>query len=78
MNKVFLALWDHKHGQDMRAFSTHEDAEEQLRQWAIQYVDEWTPLNEEFENQTPEELVSNWSEISCHTEFMTIETLDLN
>ena len=82
MNKVFLALWDHKHGQDMSAHTTEEGAFNQCVQWARETIEEWEDFPDEDETSyaelSDEDLFNSWGDITGHTEFMMIETLDLN
>ena len=80
-DKVFLALWDHKHGQDMSAHTTEEGAFNQCVQWARGTVEEWEGFADEGEavyaELSDKELFSSWGDITGHTEFFTIEVLDL-
>jgi hypothetical protein len=80
-DKVFLALWDHKHGQDMSAHTTEEGAFNQCVQWARGTVEEWEGFADEDEavyaELSDKELFSSWGDITGHTEFFTIEVLDL-
>jgi len=80
-DKVFLALWDHKHGQDMSAHTSEQGAFNQCVQWARGTVEEWEGFADEDEavyaELSDKELFSSWSDITGHTEFLTIEVLDL-
>lgn len=82
MNKVFLALWDHKHGQDMSAHATEEGAYNQCVQWARETVEHWDRFADEgdaaYAELSDEDLFNSWGDITGHTEFFTIETLDVN
>ena len=80
-DKVFLALWDHKHGQDMSAHTTAEGAFNQCVLWARETIEHWTRHADEDEAAyaefSDEELFNSWGDITGHTEFLTVETLDL-
>jgi hypothetical protein len=77
-DKVFLALWDHKHGQDMSAHTTEQGAFNQCVQWARASV---RPLNVRMvggiAELSDEELFNSWGDITGHTEFLTVEVLDV-
>ena len=81
MNKIFLALWDHKHGQDMSAHTTEQGAFNQCVQWARGTVEEWEERSWQkvggIAELSDKELFSSWGDITGHTEFFTIEVLDL-
>ena len=80
-DKVFLALWDHKHGQDMSAHTTEEGAFNQCVQWARGTVEEWEGFADGatiyYAELSDKELFNSWGDITGHTEFLTVEALDL-
>jgi hypothetical protein len=80
-DKVFLALWDHKHGQDMSAHTSEQGAFNQCVQWARETVEEWEGFADGttiyYAELSDKELFSSWSDITGHTEVMTVEVLDV-
>jgi hypothetical protein len=82
MNKVFLALYDHKHGQDMSAHTTEQGAFNQCAQWARNGLqDMWNSLTSEeyksYSEMSDDDLVACWSKLTGWTEFFKIENLNV-
>jgi hypothetical protein len=80
-DRVFLALWDHKHGQDMSAHTSEQGAFNQCVQWARGTVEDWEGFADGatfyYTELSDKELFSSWSDITGHTEFLTVEVLDV-
>ena len=79
--QIYLAQWDHKHGQDISAHTTHDGAAKQCVEWARDALEEWMPYapdGEEYSSLNDEELVANWGEITGYTEFFKVDSLLLN
>ena len=78
---IYLAQWDHKHGQDISAHTTNDGAFKQCVEWAREALGEWIPYAddaEEYSNMNDEELVANWGEITGYTEFFNVDSISLN
>ena len=71
---IFLAVWEHKHGQDVSAHTTKEGAFKQCTKWAREALEDWQ--DDSYKKYTDEDLFWGWPEITGETEFLTInETL---
>ena len=80
MKTIFLAVWDHKHGQDVAAYTTEKGAQRQLVVWARDVLEEWTWPNDNhpYAEYTDEDLIGNWGEISGDTEFFRVDEIQLH
>jgi len=72
---IFLAVWEHKHGQDVSAHTTEDGAQKQLVAWARDSLEEWTwpKENHPYTDYTDEDLIGSWPEITGETEFLRID-----
>jgi hypothetical protein len=76
---VYLAEYEHKHGNDHSIHTTHEGAQNYFRDivsdWKAEFLDEddSDPYNE----YSLDELIESWGEITGHTEFFNIYELEL-
>ena len=77
---IYLAIWDHKHGQDVSAHTTEEGARKQLVDWARDALLEWQTHEEEsyYGNMRDSDLLGCWSEITGDTEFFRVDEALLN
>ena len=80
---IYLAQWDHKHGQDISAHTTHDGAFKQCVEWARETLEEWLPYLDEratlyYEEMGDKELISEWGEITGYAEFFKVDSLALN
>ena len=73
---VYLAKWDHKHGQDISAHTTEDGAYNQCIQWARDTLEDWG--GDLYENISDAELFSNWTEITGYNEFFEVDELPLH
>ena len=72
---VWLAKWDHKHGEDISIHTTEEGAGKQCATWAREALEDWaTPEEFEFYNNlTDDDLIAHWPELTGETEFLFVE-----
>ena len=72
---VFIAIWEHKHGEDMSVHSTRGAAWTQCVEWARGALE--VQQDNSYENYTDEDLFWAWPEITGDTEFLTIRETTL-
>jgi len=72
---VWVAKWEHKHGEDLAIHTTEEGARKQLVAWARGCVEEWTTPEElSFYNNLPDaHLIARWFEITGEAESLYVE-----
>ena len=72
---VWVAKWEHKHGDDIAIHATEEGAGKQCATWAREVLGEWaTPEELSFYNDlTDDDLIAAWPEITGETEFLYVE-----
>ena len=80
---IYLAQWDHKHGQDVSAHASEDGAFEQCVAWMREHFDEWRGFldpdeEEHYKSLKDTDLFSAWSEITGHTEFMSVVPIALH
>ena len=80
---IFLATWDHKHGQDISAHTTEPGAFQQCVEWMRETLDEWVPFYAQDDDHctggmTDEELFESWGDVTGGNEFMTVQPIDLH
>ena len=68
---VWVAKWEHKHGEDLAIHTTEEGARKQLVAWAREALDDWQ--DESCKNVSDHDLVANWREITGETEALYVE-----
>ena len=73
---IYLAKWDHKHGQDISAYATEDSAYDQCIQWARATLKDWG--DDSYDNFSDAELFSNWTEITGYNEFFEVDELPLH
>jgi len=76
---VYLAEYEHKHGNDYSIHTTHEGAQtwfrDIVRDWKSEFFD---PDGEEPYNEySIDDLIDCWGEVTGHTEFFNIHELEL-
>jgi len=79
--QIYLAQWDHKHGQNISAHTTHDGAFKQCVEWARETLEEWLPYAnnaEECAKLNDKDLIANWGEITGYTEYFNVDSLSLN
>ena len=77
---IHLAIWDHKHGQDVSAHTTEDGAQNQCIEWAREAIDEWATKEEQdyYTNMNDSDLLGDWGEISGYTEFFEVRAVLLH
>ena len=79
---IYLAVWDHKHGQDVSAHTTENGAFNQCVQWARGTVEEWEARSwqkvDGFAEFSDKELINSWGDITGDTEFFRVEPTQLH
>ena len=79
---VWLAKWEHKHGEDISLHTTEEGARKQLVAWARETLEEWhidgkqySSLDWDQEHPTFDDdaLIEAWPELTGETEFLYVE-----
>jgi hypothetical protein len=72
---VWLAKWDHKHGEDISIHTTEEGAGKQCATWAREALEDWAiPEELEFYKYLPDDdLIAHWPELTGETEFLFVE-----
>ena len=80
---IYLAQWDHKHGQDVSAHLSEASARKQCVAWMREHFDDWCsflePDKEEyFKSLNDTDLFNAWGEITGYTEFMSIVPIALH
>mgnify|MGYP005829867455 CR=1 FL=1 len=68
---VWLAKWDHKHGEDISIHTTEDGARKQLVTWARGVLEDWQ--DDSYKNVSDKDLLDNWPEITGETEFLFVE-----
>ena len=78
--RIYLAVWDHKHGQDVSAHTTENGAAKQCTLWAREALEDWLTREEVdyHENLSDDELLRHWPEISGDTEFFRVDEVQLH
>jgi|TARA_R110000850_G_scaffold104537_1_gene214991 hypothetical protein len=77
---VCIAVYEHKHGDDMSVHRTIEGAEAHLREIAKENLEEWGEDTAQHGDDVEawNEVWRNWHDMTGMTEFMRIEALTLN
>tara|TARA_R110002012_G_scaffold292704_1_gene487972 strand:+ start:95 stop:358 length:264 start_codon:yes stop_codon:yes gene_type:complete len=78
---VCIAVYEHKHGDDMSVHRTIEGAEAELREIARENLDNWGEDPDKYANMSVEEqdeLCRNWHDMTGMSEFMKIEVRTLH
>jgi hypothetical protein len=80
---VWVAKWEHKHGEDISIHTTEEGARKQLVAWARGTLDEWhidgkqysslDVCGEEHPTFDDDALIKAWSELTGETEVLYVE-----
>jgi len=82
MKMIFLAVWDHKHGQDVSAHTTEEGADKQLVLWARDNLEEWVYPKDDWDNYYADlndgALIKAWPEVTGDTEFFRVDEVQLH
>jgi len=68
---VWVAKWEHKHGDDIAIHATEEGARKQLVTWARGVLEDWQ--DDSYKNVSDKDLLDNWPEITGETEFLFVE-----
>lgn len=76
---IFLAVWDHKHGQNVAAHTTENGARKQLVAWARDALSDWLDYGDkDYAKMSDSDLLDNWGEISGYTEYFEVQGVLLN
>jgi hypothetical protein len=78
---VCIAVYEHKHGDDMSVHRTIEGAEAELREIARENFDRWGQHPDVWANMAVEEqneFCRNWQDMTGMSEFMKIEVRTLH
>tara|TARA_Y100001973_G_scaffold73854_1_gene107782 strand:- start:75 stop:350 length:276 start_codon:yes stop_codon:yes gene_type:complete len=82
---IWLATWDHKHGQDVSAHLSESSARKQCVAWmrGCLNANEWrgflSPDEEErYKSLNDTDLFNAWGEITAYTEFMSVVPIALH
>ena len=78
---VCIAIYEHKHGEDMSVHRTIEGAEAELREIARENLDNWGEELDKWANMNIEEqdeFCRNWHDMTGMSEFMRIEVRTLD
>jgi hypothetical protein len=82
MKMIFLAVWDHKHGQDVSAHVTEDGAQKQLVIWARENLEEWVYPKDDWDNYytglNDGALIKAWPEVTGNTEFFRVDEVQLH
>jgi len=72
---VWVAKWDHKHGEDLTLHTTEEGAGKQCAAWAREELESWaTPEELDFyKNLSDDDLISQWGELTGEHEYFSVE-----
>ena len=70
----YLLIWDHKHGNDYRLYTSYNGAKKAGVKTMRETCDEW---GEDVSSLTDDELWDQWPKVSGETEFFSIEELSL-
>lgn len=70
----FILVWDHKHGQDLKLYSSYDNAKTAGVSAMREIAEEW---GEDVSGIPDDILWRTWPEISGDTEFFSIEELEL-
>ena len=75
---VWIAKWEHKHGEDISIHTTEEGAGKQCATWAREALEEWATPDEHLEltfynDLTDDDLIARWPELTGETEFLYVE-----
>ena len=74
---VCIAIYKHRHGEDMSVHRTIAGAEAHLRETATENLEEWGEDPAQYSG-TDNDVWRNWHNIAGMSESMTIEVLTLN
>ena len=79
---IFLAQWDHKHGQDVSAHKTEKGAFDQCVVWMRECLNEWYAPDDEdherYSQMSDDDLFESWTDITGDREYMTVEAVQLH
>ena len=77
---VCIAIYEHKHGEDMSVHRTIAGAEAHLRELARENIEEWGEHPSKYGDDGEEwnEVWRNWHDIAGMNEFMKIEVRTLH
>ena len=75
---VWVAKWEHKHGEDLAIHTTEEGARKQLVAWARETLDDWCSdpkddWDKEHAALDDAALIEAWREITGETESLYVE-----
>ena len=75
---VCIAVYQHKHGEELSVFRTLEGAKSHLREIAKEFYEGWSQdVPHIGDTEAWDEIVENWHEMAGWTEFMRIEARTL-
>ena len=76
---VYLAEYEHKHGNDYSVHTTQEGAQNWFRDIVSDWKSEFLDADDEYPYNefSLDELIESWGEVTGHTEFFNIHELEL-
>jgi len=77
MNKVYLLVWNHKHGYDFFGFSSEEAAIKHGVEIMRNNLYEWGE-EEEYKEVSDDDLWNSWLDISGSTEYFDVVPLTID
>ena len=75
---VWVAKWEHKHGDDIAIHATEESARKQLVAWARAALEDFDDWEGRYATLSEDALIEKWSDITGETEFLYVEDHVLN
>jgi len=70
---VWVAKWEHKHGDDIAIHATEESARKQLVAWARTALEDYDDWEGRYASLSDDALIEKWSDITGETEFLYVE-----
>jgi len=70
---VWVAKWEHKHGDDIAIHTTEEGAQKQLVAWARAALEDFDDWEGRYAALSDVALIEKWSDITGETEFLYVE-----
>ena len=70
---VWVAKWEHKHGDDMAIHATEEGARKQLVAWTRAAIEDFDDWEGRYAALSDDALIEAWPDITGETEFLYVE-----
>jgi hypothetical protein len=76
---VYLAQYEHGHGSDYSIHTTHNGAQNWIRDIVSEWKEEFLDLDDEdlYNEYSLDDLIDCWGEVTGHTEFFNIYEMEL-